>query len=195
MKKDFKFDARADRYDVEFEGKLSKKFYNLVIKNVKIFDGFHVLDAGCGTGTILRRLSEQCHICGAGIDVEEKMLEHARKKCPNMDIRCCSCDQTPFEDASFDVLIACMAYHHFPNKEGFAKEAARLIKSGGKLYISDPRFPYPVRKLLNAALEKHGMVGEFFSADEMIANFTKFGFEKADVRVDAYAQIVILTRK
>lgn len=195
MRKDFKFDARADYYDTEFEGKLSEKFYSLVIENVTVFDGVRILDVGCGTGTILQRLSKQCHIYGAGIDVEEKMLKHARKKCPNMDIRCCSCDQTPFEDASFDVLIACMAYHHFPNKEGFAKEAARLIKPGGKLYISDPRFPYPVRKLLNTALKMHRIVGEFFSADEIITNFTEFGFEKADVRFDAYAQIVILTRK
>lgn len=195
MKKDFKFDARADRYDTEFEGKLSEKFYNLVIRNVETFDGFHVLDAGCGTGTILQRLSERHHINGAGVDVEEKMLEHAKKKCPDMDIRCCACDQTPFQDASFDAVIACMAYHHFPNKTGFAKEAARLIKPGGKLYISDPKFPYLVRKLINAVLKGLGIVGEFFSADDIIANFAEFGFEKADVQSDAYAQIVILVRK
>lgn len=81
MRKDFKFDARADYYDTEFEGKLSEKFYSLVIENVTVFDGVRILDVGCGTGTILQRLSKQCHIYGAGIDVEEKMLKHARKKC------------------------------------------------------------------------------------------------------------------
>ncbi len=122
-KKEFKFDKRADKYDDEFEGKLSEKFYNLVIENVKLADGFHVLDAGCGTGTILKHLSDQYDICGFGIDVEEKMLEEAKVKCPDMDICLCSCDCTPFEDASFDVIIACMAYHHFPDKSNFAKEA------------------------------------------------------------------------
>lgn len=195
MHKDFKFDSRADRYDTGFEGKLSEKFYNLVTENIELSDGSHILDAGCGTGTILQRLSERYHISGAGIDVEEKMLEHAKKKCPDMDIRCCPCDHTPFPDASFDAVIACMAYHHFPNKAGFAKEAARLTKPGGKLYISEPKFPLPVRKCINAILKRHGIAGEFFTADEIIADFADFGFEKANVKLDAYAQIVILVRK
>lgn len=195
MHKDFKFDSRADRYDTGFEGKLSEKFYNHITENIELSDGFHILDAGCGTGTILQRLSKRYHINGAGIDVEEKMLEHAKKKCPDMDFRCSPCDHMPFQDASFDAIIACMAYHHFPNKEGFAKEAARLTKPNGKLYISEPRFPLPVRKFINVALKRHGIVGEFFTADEIIANFADFGFEKADVKYDAYAQIVILARK
>lgn len=194
-KKDFKFDKRANKYDGGFEGKLSEKFYNLVIENIKLSEGLHILDTGCGSGTILKRLSDKCDIHGFGIDVEEKMLDEARVKCPNMDIRLCPCHHTPFEDASFDAIIACMAYHHFPEKDKFAKEAARLLKTGGRLYISDPKFPYPVRKLMNTALSFHKIAGEFFSADEIFSSFASFGFEKVEAKSDAYAQIIIMTRK
>lgn len=194
-KKDFKFDKRAEKYDDEFEGKLSEKFYNLITENVILSDGFNVLDAGCGTGTILKRLSEKCEINCFGIDVEEKMLEVAQQKCPDMDIRLCSCSETPFENGFFDVIIACMAYHHFPEKDKFAAEAARLLKKGGTLYIADPKFPLPVRKLMNTALSIHKIEGEFFSADEIAANFAPYGFEKTSTKSDAYAQIVVMNRK
>lgn len=115
-KKDFKFDKRAEKYDYEFEGKLSEKFYNLVTENVMLSDGFNVLDAGCGTGTILKRLSEKCEINCFGIDVEEKMLKVAQQKCPDMDIRLCSCSETPFENGFFRCDSCLYGIPSFPRK-------------------------------------------------------------------------------
>lgn len=62
--KDIKFDKRASKYDDEFEGKLSEKFYRLVTDNVDLSPEYKILDVGCGTGTILHRLSEKCPIEG-----------------------------------------------------------------------------------------------------------------------------------
>ena len=193
-KKDFKFDKKAEKYDDSYEGKLSEKFYTLVNENVQLTDGMTVLEMGCGTGTILHRLSRRCSISGYGIDVEEKMLEQARKKCPDMQIINCSCDNTPFEDSSFDVIVACMAYHHFPDKDGFSKECARLLKKGGRLYIADPKLPLPIRKVLNTALDIHKINGRIYTADEMNANFSEYGFKRTFDKSDAYAQIICLER-
>ena len=193
-KKDFKFDKRADSYDEGFEGRASKKFYDLVTANVEITEGMNVLDVGCGTGTILYRLSEKYSFNGYGIDVEEKMLEQAKKKCPGMDIRLCSCDDTPFDDGQFDVIIACMAYHHFPDKEGFSKETARLLKKGGLLYIADPILPLPIRKVLNTALDIHKVSGRIYTSDEVADNFSSYGFERVYDKSDTYAQLNCLKR-
>ena len=193
-KKDFKFDKKAEKYDDSYEGKLSEKFYTLVTENVQLTDGMAVLEMGCGTGTILHRLSQRCSISGHGIDVEEKMLEQARKKCPDMEILNCSCDNTPFEDGKFDVIVACMAYHHFPDKDGFSKECARLLKQGGRLYIADPKLPLPIRKVLNTALDIHKIHGRIYTADEMTENFSEYGFKRAFDKSDAYAQIICFER-
>ena len=193
-KKDYKFDKRAESYDEGFEGKSSKKFYDLVTGNAEINDGMNVLDMGCGTGTILYRLSEKHNFNGYGIDVEEKMLEQAKKKCPDMDIRCCSCDATPFEDGQFDVIIACMAYHHFPDKDSFSKETARLLKKGGLLYIADPKLPLPVRKVVNTALDIHKVNGRIYTADETADNFSAYGFERVYDKSDAYAQLICMKK-
>lgn len=194
-KKDIKFDKMATEYDEGIEGKLSKKFYGLVTENVELTENCKVLDVGCGTGTILKRLNDKCVIDGYGIDVEENMLSEAREKCPTMNIRLCSCDDTPFESDSFDVIVACMAFHHFPDKIAFAKEAARILKTGGKLYIADPKFPLPVRKVINTALSIHKVVGEFYKFEEIAEIITPHGFEQIGYESDAYAQIVIFNRK
>ena len=193
-KRDFKFDKKAEKYDDSYEGRLSEKFYDLVTKNVELSEGMAVLEMGCGTGTILYRLSQKCSISGYGVDVEEKMLEQARKKCPDMQIINCSCDDTPFEDSSFDIIVACMAYHHFPDKDGFSKECARLLKKGGRLYIADPKLPLPIRKVINTALDIHKVHGRIYTADEVTANFEKYDFGKVYDKSDAYAQIICLER-
>lgn len=193
-KKDFKFDKRAENYDEGFEGKLSKRFYGLLRENVRLTKGMALLDAGCGTGTVLKSLADKCEINGYGVDVEKEMIKQAKAKCPQMDIRVCSCDETPFEDGKFDAITACMAYHHFPDKDKFAKEAARLLKKSGRLYIADPKFPLPVRKALNTAMTVHKVSGRFFTANEIAKNFSPFGFRKVAAKSDAYAQIVILEK-
>jgi cyclopropane fatty-acyl-phospholipid synthase-like methyltransferase len=78
-KRDFKFDKKAAKYDDSYEGKLSEKFYTLVTENVELTDGMTVLDMGCGTGTILHRLSQKCRISGYGIDVEKKCLNRPER--------------------------------------------------------------------------------------------------------------------
>lgn len=194
-KKDFKFDKRAEKYDEGFEGKKSEKFYELVTQNVEIETGMNVLDVGCGTGTILYRLSQKYDFNGYGIDVEEEMLKQAKEKCSGTDIRLCSCNDTPFDNGQFDVIIACMAYHHFPDKDDFSKEAARLLKQGGLLYIADPKLPLPIRKVLNTALEIHKVNGRVYTADEVAENFAGYGFERVYDKSDAYAQLICLKKK
>jgi ubiquinone/menaquinone biosynthesis C-methylase UbiE len=193
-KKDFKFDKRAEKYDEGFEGKASEKFYSLVTSHVDLRKGYRILDVGCGTGTILKRLSKKCNVECHGIDVEEEMLQEARAKCPQLDLRLCSCDATPYEDEYFDVIVACMAYHHFPDREAFEKEVSRIIKKGGRLYIVDPKFPFVIRKTINKVFSIHNIAGEFFSEKEIADNFLKFGFEMKDSYSDLYAQIVIMER-
>lgn len=58
MKRDFKFDKRAFQYDNSFEGRVSQKFYRLIYQNIDLKPSDNVLDMGCGTGTILKTLSE-----------------------------------------------------------------------------------------------------------------------------------------
>jgi ubiquinone/menaquinone biosynthesis C-methylase UbiE len=191
--KDFNFEKAAAKYD-ERVGKGSERFYRLLLGQVKLLPGMNVLDVGCGTGAVLRRMADVCEINGYGIDAEENMITEAKRKCPDMSIQISRCEDTPFDDQYFDVMTACMAYHHFADTAGFAKESARLLKPGGRLYIADPRLPFIVRKILNGFFRLINVAGHFNNPQELFALFDKYGFKPDGFAIDRYAQVVILQR-
>ena len=188
------FGKRASAYDAGIEGKASRRFYNLLLREVALRPGAAVLDVGCGTGALLKLFSGVSEISGYGIDIAERMISEAREKCPGMGFHIARCDNMPFADSTFDAVISCMAFHHYDNKIGFAKEAARVLKPGGVLYIADPRFLQPIRKAMNGILRLVRLVGEFYTPKETEALFSDMGFKYIGVSVDAYAQVVKLQK-
>jgi len=192
--KDMSFAERAPTYDSGLAAKHAQKLYDLLINEVQLFENAAVLDVGCGTGTILKGLSAKCKINGFGIDAEEKMLEIARQKCPEINFSIQRCDNTNFSNNSFDIIIASLAYHHFDNRIGFAKEAARIIKKGGIVYIADPIFPWFIRKCINSGINLLRLHGGFFSARELESHFSSFGFKLIGSTVSGMAQVVKLQK-
>lgn len=193
--KDFNFSNRAASYDEGFEGKSSKRFYDLLQREVKLSVGMRILDVGCGTGALLKRLCDAGGIDAHGIDTEADMLAVAKRQCPSCSFQESPCESIPFPDKSFDALTVCMAYHHFSDKAGFAREAARVLKPCGVLYIADPKFPFVIRKGINGAARLFRVVGEFLTAKEIADRFTGYGFTFAGAAYDGYAQVVKLTRE
>ena len=193
-KKEVSFGKRADKYDRGFEGRLSNKFYNTLLDFVQITPKSRILDAACGTGEILKRMDKKFHIDGYGIDIDSKMVRVAKEKCPYMDIRTACCDALPFEENQFDCITVCMAYHHFENKDGFAKEACRVLKQGGSLYVADLRLPGYLRKAINKILEHLNIAGCFYTTEEIAENFGKYGFKYDGCVKDGPVQIVRLTK-
>lgn len=192
-KKDFEFDKRASKYD-GFEGRVSRRFYRLLLEQVKLFPGAVVLDVGCGTGTMLRKMTDSCHIIGCGIDMSENMIAEAKKKCPEMAIQISKCESTPFENHTFDIITACMAYHHFSDQRGFAKEAKRILKPGGCLYIADPRFPAIIRKPMNGLFGFFRVAAYIGTAQEIADGFKEYGFKADGHTANGYAQVVKLKK-
>ena len=192
--KDYNFSKRASAYDEGFEGKASGKFYNLLLGEIEVIPGITVLDAGCGTGALLNKIANTCDIKGYGIDVVENMLAEARKKRPEMSFQISSCDKMPFSDNMFDIIISCLSYHHFFNRAGFVKEAARVIKPNGILYLADPRFPWLVRKTMNGFFRLTRRIPVFFTHKEIETHFSAAGFIGAGYAFDGYAQVIKLRK-
>lgn len=194
IKREIRFGKRANKYDNGFEGKLIKKFYNILINFVQITPKSKVLDIGCGTGEVLKLMNDKFKIDGYGIDIDEKMIDVAKAKCPNMNINTGTCDSLPFEEQQFDDITACMAYHHFENKIGFAKETYRVLKQGGSLYIADLRLPKYLRIIVNKIVKHLNIVGCFYTIEEIAEDFRKYGFKYNGSIKYGRVQIIRLTK-
>lgn len=195
QKKEFRFDRRAAANDEGVEGRFSRKFYRLLRKEVALPNGSVLLDVGCGTGALLRVLSKGRHIRCVGVDQEENRVAVARQNCPKMEFKVARCEDLPFPKGSFDAVVCCVAYYHFSDKEGFAREAARVLSPGGRLYIADPRFPELLHKGLNGLLGLIRMEAEFCSPEALFERFAAFGFEADGFATDGFAQVVRLMKR
>ena len=105
--------------------------------------GLTVLDAGCGTGYLSRKLLER----GAkvrGVDISEKMIELARAKAPLIDFQVDSCSELKsVADESIDLVIANYVLMDVSDLPGTMSAFYRVLKSDGiaVLIFSHPCFP------------------------------------------------------
>lgn len=186
----------ADDYDTTFDGKFTEKFKISLLSRIKIKPNDFVLDVACGNGTLLKMISKQYSIKGYGVDIAEKMIENARIKCPEMVFEVNPCDHTSFNRNMFDVITVCVAYHHFPDVKAFAKEANRLLKPNGLLYIAEGHLPFVIRSLFNpwVPFSKGGNV-KIYSAKEIRENFEAYGFKEVGFNREGNIQIIEMRKQ
>jgi SAM-dependent methyltransferase len=105
--------------------------------------GLAVLDAGCGTGYLSRKLHERGAVV-TGVDLSPNMIELARAHYPGLDFRVGSCgDLADVEDGRFDLVVSNYVLMDTPELEATVREFARVLKPAGAavLVFSHPCFP------------------------------------------------------
>jgi ubiquinone/menaquinone biosynthesis C-methylase UbiE len=189
------YNLKAYDYDNTLEGKFTEKFKQLLLEEITIQSNDSILDVACGNGTFLKMLASKNDIKGYGIDISEKMIEAAKEKCPGMIFEVSGCEHTSFENQKFDIVTVCAAYHHFPDVKTFAKEAKRILKPLGRLYIADVYYSFIIRAICNpfVPLSKAGDV-KFYSPKEIQDNFETYGFEQLGFKREGNVQIIELRK-
>lgn len=100
--------------------------------------GARVLDAGCGTGGLLGFL-ERRGLVVAGVDTSSTAIGIAMRAVPRADLRVASIEALPFPDATFDAYLAIGSWEYQEaGPDAAAREAARVLKSGGLVFVEVP---------------------------------------------------------
>ena len=105
--------------------------------------GSALLDAGCGTGGLLRRMSESGpDRLRFGIDVEAAAAQMARAKA-EAPVAVASVDALPFGDASLGVIVSAdVLYHRRVDPRIALAEARRCLVPGGVLVVNVPAYDW-----------------------------------------------------
>ena len=113
-----------------------------------------VLDVGCGTGELLRRLrAKYPEATLAGIDPVEEMLAVAREKLGGKEeFRVGYADALPWRAASFDVVVSCNMFHYITHPVEALREMGRVLRPGGILVMTDWCDDYLACRLCNLYL-------------------------------------------
>jgi ubiquinone/menaquinone biosynthesis C-methylase UbiE len=100
--------------------------------------GRRVLEIGFGPGFDALTFLQNRAIY-SGIDITPENVERARKHLApyglHPDVQEADAEELPFSDASFDVVYSNGVLHHLPDVEKALREAFRVLRPGGALYM------------------------------------------------------------
>lgn len=110
----------------------------------EIKEGDMVLDLGSGAGFDCFLASKKVGDIGKviGVDMTEEMIEKAETNAEkygykNVEFKLGEIENLPIEDNSVDVAISNCVINLVPNKTKAFHEIYRVLKKGGKIYLSD----------------------------------------------------------
>lgn len=161
------FDAVADDYKSEvqrsigFSG-LSYDLFtqskidliSLLLKPDQAGNPLHLLDLGCGVGTLHAGLAS-LNIKVDGVDVSAKSLDIARSLHPLNNYYSIHANRLPISDNTYDcVLAVCVVHHVQPlDRSVFFSEAYRVLKPGGSLIVIEHNPFNPLTRVVVARCE------------------------------------------
>jgi len=101
-----------------------------------------ILDVGCGTGKLLRRAHTYWPEAQLiGVDPANGMIEMAKRLTPSATFSKGIAEALPLQDASVDLALSTISFHHWQDQAAGIREIARVLRPGGYFILVDASFP------------------------------------------------------
>lgn len=154
---------------------LVKKYFKIPRSRAKI------LDAGCGTGLLAKKLKSFGNTWG--IDISSEAIKYAKKR--GIKTKNASVNKLPFKKNSFDLVVSLdVLYHKQVNDTKALKEFHRVLKPGGLVIIR-----VPANKWLHLNHDKHVHTRQRYSIHEIEKKIITSGFQINKV---SYVNMILL---
>ena len=137
-------------------GPLVRKTVEPTLEAAGVCAGMSVLDVCCGPAT----LTEAACRRGArvvGLDISSELLELARRKVPEANFHEGNAEDLPFDDESFDAVIAGYGLMHVARPDAVLREMLRVLRADARLAVSVWQKPDPSNGfgILFGAMKQH----------------------------------------
>jgi len=151
--------------------------------------GETVLDLGAGAGFDAFLAAAKVGKSGKviGIDMTPEMIKRARENAlkanyTNVEFKLGEIENLPIEDNSIDVVISNCVINLSPDKKRAFKEAFRVLKSGGRLMVSDLVLVKDLPDVIKKSIEAYvGCIAGASGKEDYINFIKEAGFK--DIKV------------
>lgn len=107
-----------------------------ILEISEIKEGAKILDIGTGTGILISYLLEKSPAKLVGVDISENMIEIAREKYKDKNVKFVVSDIMGFNEDKYDYIFIYSAYPHFKDKENLFEHLSKLLNENGKVIIA-----------------------------------------------------------
>ena len=94
-----------------------------------------LLDVGCATGALIARLEERGWTA-RGVEISGPQAEYCRAR--GLEVSGRPLEENGFPGESFDAVTASHLVEHLNNPRSLVREIFRILKRGGRLYMTTP---------------------------------------------------------
>lgn len=128
----------AEVYESFFVPALFAEWPDRVLAAAGVGKGQRVLDVACGTGILARSALAWVGAGGqiVGLDLNQGMLDVARRKAPMLEWRQGRAEMLPFAAESFDAVVSQFGLMFFQDRAAALREMIRVLRPGGRLAIA-----------------------------------------------------------
>jgi len=174
------FDSMAGRLGKDYVP--GKSWKSLAEALLRLMPPMVIADLGAGDGSFSLLLAQNAQKVIA-VDSSAKMIDFAREQAQrnhvkNIDYRLGDMEELPIDDASVDLVFFSQSLHHALHPDRAVAEAARILKTGGRIAILDL-----ARHRFEEAREMYADEWLGFSEAELDAMLERAGFAKPKTSV------------
>lgn len=164
-----------------------------------IKEGETILDLGCGGGFDCFLASPMVGPTGKviGVDMTSEMLSKARGNAEkgnygNVEFRLGEIEHLPIADNSVDAVISNCVINLSTDKKQVYEETYRVLKSGGRIAISDVVATQPIPDKVKKNLDNYcGCIGGAITVTELEQILKDNGFENIEIHIKENSKLFI----
>jgi ubiquinone/menaquinone biosynthesis C-methylase UbiE len=117
------------------------EYADWILSKIKFFNGCRVLEVGCGTGSLWQHSPELIETFSELVltDFSKGMIDLVAESYAgrnNIKIQCIEVLDMPFEENSFDIIIANSMLYHVNDVDAALGNIQRILREGGGFYAT-----------------------------------------------------------
>lgn len=153
--------------------------------------GSKFLDAGCGTGLILRHLPKG----STGIDINPRNIKMAKKHASKAKLILADIEKLPFKNGEFSTIVCTEVIEHQPNPKKTITELKRVLQKKGVIIGSVPSsMPIWGLRFLSSTCPRGEPFHKNFKKRELEVLFSDFKILKLNLSVLGMSYFFVLEK-